>query len=70
MLTEALHTCARPLGRYASGTAALAVALALQLLPAHAAEPMPTTVEARYQGGAFVVLGPFAFAGQPGGEGA
>ena len=25
--------------------------------------------EARYQGGAFVALGPFAFAGQPGAEG-
>ncbi|KQY89420.1 MULTISPECIES: NAD(P)-dependent oxidoreductase [Roseateles] len=30
----------------------------------------PSRPEARYQGGAFVVLGPFAFAGQPGGEGA
>lgn len=33
----------------------------------------PTRPEARYQGGGFVVLGPFAFAGQPGradGEGA
>lgn len=30
----------------------------------------PTRPEARYQGGGFVVLGPFAFAGQPGAEGA
>ncbi|MBI3346167.1 MAG: NAD(P)-dependent oxidoreductase [Burkholderiales bacterium] len=29
----------------------------------------PTRPEARYQGGGFVVLGPFAFAGQPGAEG-
>jgi len=30
----------------------------------------PTRPEARYQGGGFVVLGPFAFAGQAGAEGA
>lgn len=30
----------------------------------------PRRPEARYQGGAFVTLGPFPFAGQPGGEGA
>ena len=30
----------------------------------------PMRPEVRYQGGAFVGLGPFAFAGQPGGEGA
>ena len=30
----------------------------------------PTRPEARYQGGGFVVLGPFTFAGQPGAEGA
>ena len=29
----------------------------------------PGKPEARFQGGAFVTLGPFAFAGQPGGEG-
>lgn len=30
----------------------------------------PTRPDVKYQGGGFVVLGPFAFAGQPGGEGA